>query len=212
MMGSEDPANVALVAVHLLPEVRNGFFKKLPSAFASDVIMNMAKIRFVEPEIITTLKDELERRLSGAVGGIDGALGAIESVNLRSRRAMLAELEQKHPELAKEVRKRMLMPDDLALLAEKDLSLMVTSVKVEEWSSALFELPESVRQKVKGQMAEKTWQMVEQSMSYGTPSPEKMEEAVERIMAIAAGMIKEGRIANPLDGARLITSEQSAAV
>ena len=212
MMGSEDPANVALVAVHLLPEVRSGFFKKLPSAFASDVIMNMAKIRFVEPEIITTLKDELERRLSGAVGGIDGALGAIESVNLRSRRAMLAELEQKHPELAKEVRKRMLMPDDLALLAEKDLSLMVTAVKVEEWSSALFELPEAVRQKVKGQMAEKTWQMIEQSMSYGTPSPEKMEEAVERIMAIAAGMIKEGRIANPLDGARLITSEQSAAV
>lgn len=208
MMVSEDPANVALVAGHLPEEVRSEFLKKLPPAFASDVIINMSKIRFIEPEVITTLKDELERRLSGAVGGIDGVLSAIESVNLRAKRGMLAELEQKHPELASEVRKHILMPDDLALLAEKDLSLMVGAFKVEEWSSALFELPEAVRQKIKGQMAEKTWQMVEQSMSYGTPSAEKMEEAVEHIMAKAAEMIKEGRIANPLAGVRLLASDQ----
>ena len=211
MMANEDPGNVALVAGHLSQEVRNEFLKKLPPAFASDVVISMAKIRFIEPDIITTLKDELERRLSGAVGGIDGALNVIESVNLRARIAMLAELAQKQPELAAEVRRRILMPEDLALLAERDLSLMVSAVKVEEWAPALFELPEAVRQKIKGQMAEKTWAMIEQSMSYGTPSAEKMEEALERILAKAAEMIKEGRIANPLDGARLIAKEEPAA-
>lgn len=211
MMASEDPANVALVAGHLQPEVQSEFFKKLPRAFASDVISNMAKIRFVEPEIIITLKDELERRLSGAVGGIEGVLNAIGSVNLRARMEMLAELQHKEPELAAEVRRHILMPDDLALLAEKDLSLMVGAIKVEEWSSALLELPDPVRQKLKMQMAEKTWQMIEQSMSYGTPSAEKMEEAVERIMATAAEMIKEGRIANPLAEPRMLTSDQPAA-
>ena len=211
MMAAEDPANVALVAGHLPQEVQSEFLKKLQPAFASEVIMNMSKIRFVEPEIITTLKDELERRLSGAVGGIDGALSAIENVNLRAKRGMLAELGQKHPELAAEVRKRILMPDDLALLAEKDLSLMVSAVKTEEWSFALFELPESVRQKIKAQMAEKTWAMIEQSMSYGTPSAEKMEEALERIMLKTAELIKEGRIADPLAGARMIANDQPAA-
>lgn len=211
MMASEDPANVALVAGHLQQEVQSEFFKKLPRAFASEVISNMAKIRFVEPEIIITLKDELERRLSGAVGGIEGVLNAIGSVNLRARIGMLAELQHKQPELAAEVRRHILLPDDLALLPEKDLSLMVSAIKVEEWSSALFELPDTVRQKLKTQMAEKTWQMIEQSMSYGTPSAEKMEEAVERIMAKAAEMIKEGRIADPLAGPRMITSDQPAA-
>lgn len=211
MMGSEDPANVALVAGHLPQEVRREFLKKLPPEFASDVIMNLSKIRFVEPEIIGTLKDELERRLSGAVGGIAGALSAIESVNLRAKRAMLAQLEQKHPGLAAEVRKHILMPDDLALLAEKDLSLMVGAIKIDEWAPALFELPETVRQKIKAQMAEKTWQMIEQSMSYGTPSAEKMEDAVERIMLKAAELMKEGRIANPLKGARLIVNERAGA-
>lgn len=211
MMVGEDPANVALVVGQLPQEVKNEFLKKLPPAFASDVVISMAKIRFIEPEIIATLKDELERRLSGTVGGLDGALDVIENANLRAKRIMLAELQRKQPELAAEVRRRILMPDDLVLLAEKDLSLMVSAVKVEEWASALFELPEDFRQKIKSQMAAKTWQMVEQSMSYGTPSAEKMEEAVELIMGKAAAMIKEGRIANPLDGARLIAGGQPAA-
>ncbi len=210
LMVSEDPANVALVAGHLPQEVRGEFLKKLPSAFASEVVANMAKIRFVEPEIIITLKDELERRLSGAVGGLDGALSAIESVNLRAKKGMLAELAKTHPELAAEVRKRIFLPDDLALLEEKDLSLVVSAVKVEEWSSALFGMPEAVRQKIRAQMAEKTWAMIEQSISYGTPSAEKIEEAVELIMAKAGVMIKEGRIGNPLAGARLLASEEPA--
>ncbi len=207
MMANEDPANVALVAGHLPHEVRTDFLKKLPPSFASDIIVHMSKVRFVEPEIITTLKDELERRLSGGVGGVDEALSAIKSVNLRARSAMLAELTQKHPELAAEVRKRVLMPEDLLLLPEKDLSLMVSAVKVEEWAAAMFELPEPVRQKIKEQMAEKTWAMIEQSLSYGTPSAEKMEEAMELIMSKAMELVKEGRIANPTGGGRMIASE-----
>jgi hypothetical protein len=198
MMSGEDPANVALVAAHLPQEVRNEFFKRLPSAFASDVMINMAMIRFIEPEIIATLKDELERRLSGAVGGLDGVLGAIGNVSLQAKRTMLEELRQKQPELAAEVRSHILLPDDLGLLAERDFSVLLSAVKVGEWATALFGLPEAVKTKLKNQMADKTWQMVEQSMKYGTPSMEKTEEAVEHIMEAAAAMMKEGRIVNPL--------------
>jgi flagellar motor switch protein FliG len=211
LMTGEEPANVALVAEHLTPEVRSEFLKRLPPPFASEVIINMSKIRFVEAEIITTLKDELERRLSGAVGGVDGVLGAIEGLGLSGKRAMLTELERKQPELAAQVRRHVFMPDDLALLPEKDLSLLVSAVKVEDWGPALLELPESVRGRVRSQMAEKTWQMIEQSMSYGAPSPEKTEAAVEGILAKVAELIKEGRIPNPLDGARLLPGGEPAA-
>ena len=172
MLAGEDPANVALVAGHLPEGIRGEFLKRLPSAFASDVIINMAAIRFVEPEVISTLKDELERRLAGAVGGIDGVLSAIGSVNLRAKRAMLDDLQQKQPELAAEVRRRVLLPDNLARFSEKDFSLLLGAVKVEEWATAMPDLPEAVVSKIKGQMAEKTWQMVEQSMRYGAPSKE----------------------------------------
>lgn len=210
MMASEDPANVALVAGHLPPDVRGEFLRKLTSSFASDVIISMAKIRFIEPDVINTLKDELERRLSGAVGGLEGALSALEGVTLSAKRGMLGELQKKQPELAAEVRKHILLPDDIALFSDRDLSLMVAAVKVEEWACALFDLPDAVRQKVKGQMAEKTWQMVEQSMSYGTPSPGKTEEALENIIQIAAGLIKDGKITWPSDPGKLLLATENA--
>jgi len=210
MMVSEDPANVALVAGHLPADVRGEFLRKLPSSFASDVLISMAKIRFVEPDVIYTLKDELERRLGGTMGGLDGVLSALEGVTLSAKRGMLGELLKKQPELAAEVRKHILLPDDIALFSDRDLSLMVAAVKVEEWACALFDLPDAVRQKVKGQMAEKTWQMVEQSMSYGTPSPGKTEEAMENIMRAAAGLIKEGKIAWPADPEKLLLAAENA--
>ncbi len=89
---------------------------------------------------------------------------------------------------------------------------MVTAIKVEEWACALFELPDAVRQKVKSQMAEKTWQMVEQSMSYGIPSPEKTEGSMEHIMRVAADLIKEGKIIKPSDPERLMLAGENAAV
>ncbi|OGR81792.1 MAG: hypothetical protein A2X32_09935 [Elusimicrobia bacterium GWC2_64_44] len=212
MMVSEDPANVALVAGHLQQDVRGEFIKRLPASFASDVIINMAKIRFIEPDVIITLKDELERRLSGAVGGIEGALSVIENVNLRAKRGMLDELTKKHPELAAEVRKSILLPDDIGMFSDRDLSFLVTSIKAEEWASALFDLPSDVKEKIKGQMAEKTWQMVEQSMSYGAPSPEKTEEALERIMRVMAELIQEGKILKPSDTRKfMLSSEQAGA-
>lgn len=210
MMG-EDPANVALVAQHLLPEVRTEFLKQLPSAFASDVVINMSKIRFVEPEIITTLKDELERRLSGAIGGVDGALNAIESVNLRARKLLLEDLDRKQPELAAAVRKRLLFPEDLALLGENEISLMVSVVKTDEWATAMPDLPDAVRQKIRAQMADKTWQMIEQSMSGMTPPADKIEAAVEQIMGKVVGLIRDGRIADPRTATKLLDNEQEGA-
>lgn len=125
---------------------------------------------------------------------------------------MLEELGRKHPELAAEVRRRVLLPDDIARFSERELSLLAGALKAEEWATALFELSDSVKQKLRAQMADKTWAMIEQSMSYGSPSREKAEEALERVMAAAASFIKEGKIINPADSQQpLLESGQAEA-
>ncbi|MDD2804958.1 MAG: FliG C-terminal domain-containing protein [Elusimicrobiales bacterium] len=212
MMSNEDAANVALVVAHLSPEVKNDFLKKLSPAFASDVIIHLSRIRFVEPEVIATLKEELERRLSGAVGGISGALEAIDGVDLRGRRDLLAELSRKNPELAAEVRKHMLLPEDLVKLSEREFSLLAGVLKPEEWAAALFDLPDGVKTQLKGQMADRTWQMIEQSMNYGAPPREKIEGTLARLMAAAGDFVKEGKIMNPSSvNLPMIENEKEAA-
>jgi Mg/Co/Ni transporter MgtE len=207
LLSSEDPANVALVATHLMPEVRNEFLRQLPPEMASDVLSNMAKVRFVEPDVVNTIKEELERRLGGTVGGVQQVIDVMEKVNLRAKRDVLEKLAKKDPETARLVRRKILLPEDISLLSERDMSVLVTDFKIETLASALWELPEPLKELIKKQMAVKTWQMVEQTMKYGTPSREASEKAVEELVELALKLIREGRIANPLESEPVLLAE-----
>ncbi|PIR16308.1 MAG: hypothetical protein COV48_09920, partial [Elusimicrobia bacterium CG11_big_fil_rev_8_21_14_0_20_64_6] len=66
----EQPArNVALVMPHLKQEVRNAYLSAISREAASEVLLAMAPMRFVDPELLRELKAELERRVRGVVGG-----------------------------------------------------------------------------------------------------------------------------------------------
>ncbi|MCX5784061.1 MAG: hypothetical protein NTX59_00040 [Elusimicrobia bacterium] len=199
LMSNEDPANVALVAAHLEPEVRNKFLSMLPPDASSEVMANLAKVRFVDPDIINTIKDELERRLSGALGGLQQVVDVLEQVDLRTKREMLEKLSKTDPETARLVRRKIFMPEDIGLLSDRDMSFVIGNFKIETLSAAIWSFPQALKDKIRKQMAEKTWQMVEQTMRYGAPSKEGAEKAVEELVGAVLKLIKEGRISNPLD-------------
>ena len=199
MMGSEDPANVALVAAHLPSDTRSEFLRILPPAAASEVISHMARVRFVEPDVINTIKDELERRLSGAVGGVQQVIEILDKVSLRAKKEMLNHLAEKDPDTARLVRSRVFLPEDLGRLSEKDMSVLISNFKIESLACAIWEFPQELKDAIRKQMADKTWQMVEQTMKYGAPSRESSEKAVEELVESALKLMKEGRVSNPLE-------------
>lgn len=198
LLAREDPANVALVTAHLEPEIRKEFLKRLPVDTASEVLAHMGKVRFVDPDVISTIKEELERRLQGAVGGVVKVLEIVEQANLKAKKQMLKRLQEKHPELARQVKSKILLVEDLTRLEDRDLSILVSSMRLDDWSWAVWGMPDDLKEKVKSQMAEKSWQMIEQSMRYGTPPAGKIEKAMEDLVTTAARLVGEGRISNPL--------------
>jgi hypothetical protein len=212
LMGNEDPANIALVVTHLALNVRSEFLRQLPPEVASDVLSHMAKVRFVEPEVVNTIKEELERRLVGTEGGVQQVIEIIQKVNLRAKKDMLEKLAVKDPETARLVKRKVLLPEDIGRLSERDMSLLVSDFKIEALASALWELPQSLKDAIQKQMAAKTWQMVEQTMKYGAPSREGSEKAVEELVELALKLIKDGRISNPLDSDPAMLPEPEAAV
>ncbi|MCK5584024.1 MAG: hypothetical protein KAI33_09540, partial [Elusimicrobiales bacterium] len=210
IMIKEEPANVALILTHLQPNIRAEFFKKLPPKFASDIMANMSKVRFIEPDTILTLKEEIERRLSGAVGGVPKVLEALEGVSLKSKKEMIDELRKNHPVVAAQVKKNVLLIEDLIFCSDKDLSLIISKIKTEEWASAMWDILDPLKERIRQQMADKTWQMIEQSMSYGSPSSERIDQSMEKIIETVFTLIKEGAVSNPLENEnQMITNESS---
>lgn len=197
MIGSEDPANIALVTAHLAPEVKTEFLKNLPPEITSEIVASMAEVRFVEPDVIMTLKDELEHRLSGAVGGIAKVMDVVDKVGLRAKTDLLKRLEERHPEVARTVRARLFLFEDVARLSDKDLSILISAVKIEDWAAAAWEMDEELKGRIKAQMADKTWQMLEQTMQFGRPPREKTDQAMTAAVEAALSLIQQGRISAP---------------
>lgn len=198
MFARENPANVAIVADHLDPEIRSAFLSGLPPETASEVLASMAEVRFVKPEMIAVLKDELARRFSGAVGGLDKVLEAFARVSLREKSLMLRQLESRHPGVAGKVRSKIFLFEDIERLGDKDLGMLATSVKTESWAAVLPSLNKEFAGKLRAQLAERAWQMIEQTAKYGAVSSDKLDAAMEAVVSTALKLIEEGRMANPL--------------
>lgn len=199
ILRGQDAENIALIAAHLKPEVRKAFLGRLSTRLYSEVLLNMGSIKFIEPDVVQTVKDELERRLDSAVGGRKDLLDLIDQSDMKAKRELLGMLEMRDPELYSLVRARVLLFEDVAFLDQRDWSIVMGQVSLEQWSSALHEGEERVREALKAQMLPKTWAILEQMIAASRPTPRAIEAAQEQIAAAVLKLVAQGRVQSPAE-------------
>src|SRR6185295_4981200 len=137
------------------------FLSKLPPATTAGVLDHLSSIKFVDPEMIANLKEELERRLRGALGGLPQVLALLDQVDLKTKKDLITELSRSNPALAREVRRRTLLLDDLARLPEPEFGMMALSVKTEDWAVSLQGASDVIKTLVKAQLPPTSWKILE---------------------------------------------------
>jgi len=207
MLVTDNPADIALIAARLNPDVRMQFLERLPPEVACEVIVQLTEVRFLDPDFIVQMREELERRLSGASGGLEKVCEALEKAGTGERLEILKRLEKKHPELAWEVKARFIFFEDLSRLSEKDMDILATAVKLNDWVSTFSLMNNEFTRKLKESMSEKMWLMLEQTVKCGEISAAKSNLAVQDIITVAEKLIKEGRISRPPVVERMLPAE-----
>lgn len=196
MLSSEDPANVALIAAHLEGDARAKLLESLPPALSDQVLASLGRVRYVEPEMIQSLKEELERRLSGAVGGINHLVPMIDAVPLSKRAAMIDTLAGVDPELGKQLRSRVFLFENLAYLAPEEWSLINAKVNAMDWAEALAEGPQNVADSLKAAMHEGAWRVLSQMIESKPGTAASRREAQDRVAKTVMDLIADKRIQN----------------
>lgn len=194
LMSKEDPANVAIVANHLRDNIKDEFIKRLPQEFAAEVIASLSKIRFVEQEVIYTLKDELENRLSGAMGGVEEAIGSFEKMDYILRGKMIKNLEAKYPEIAYEIKKKVLFFEDIFGLKEDELSILISSTNIDDWANIYALFDDSFREIFKKQLSDVAMKIIEEKNKYSSIPENKINDSIGNIMKSFVKLESEGRI------------------
>ena len=194
MLLPEPAENIAIVASRLTPDVSKKLIESLPPELASSVISQLANPRFIDPEIIVNLKEELERRLSGAVGGVQYLAELMSATGQKRRHEMLEAVRAQNPSLAEELRKRVFFIEDLSKLTQQEWSYLLSLVTYQEWSAALHEGPQSVVEAIKQNLSEKAWGVLSEMIAVSSPTVEQMEAAQDKIGKSVSELISERRI------------------
>lgn len=138
LLDGELPETVALVLAHLRPTKASEVMAGLGEAQAIDVAQALATMGSATPEAVTIIAESLKARTSTAVpsgrkqaevmGGIQPLVDIINRSDIATERTVLDGLQERDPELAEEVRSKMLTFADIVKLERRDVQQILRGI------------------------------------------------------------------------------------
>ncbi|HVA65336.1 MAG TPA: ATP-binding protein [Elusimicrobiota bacterium] len=194
MVKGEDPGNIAILASHLPPDLLQRFLKILPPKATSQVMTSLFNPRFVEPEMILSLKEEVERRLSGTIGGPQTVVQMVQAAGAARRVEMLEDLAKHDPAMAEQIRNRIFLLEDIRNLSHDEWSHLLSRVRLDEMAAALSQGPQSVKDALKQNVTAGTWRVIEETTArYVSDGPARRTAQI-KLEEEVAKLVEEGLI------------------
>jgi len=194
MVKGEDPGNIAILASHLPPDLLQRFLKILPPEATSQVMTSLFNPRFVEPEMIMSLKEEVERRLSGTIGGPQTVVQMVQAAGVARRMEILNELAKHDPAMAEQIRSRIFLLEDIRNLSHDEWSHLLSRVRLDEMAAALSQGPQSVKDALKENVTAGTWRVIEETTARYVSDEPARRNAQIKLEEEVAKLVEEGLI------------------
>lgn len=211
---NEHPQTIALIVAHLNPERKVDVLRRLPEALQAEVVLRVANLDYVSPELIAQLDDVLKTELS-TLGSIDtNQLGGVEPIadmlNLMDKnneKNIMSRVEEKDPELAEEIRKLMFVFEDLVFVDDKGIQNLLKEVDQQKLVVALKTAPEEVKTKLFKNMSNRAAKLLEEDLEVLGPTKlSDVEKAQSEIVQKAKDLEQQGKafISRGGDGDELV--------
>ena len=198
---NEHPQTIALIVAHLAPEKKVDVLRRLPEGLQAEVVLRVANLDYVSPELIAQLDDVLKTELS-TLGSIDtNQLGGVEPIadmlNLmdkNSEKNIMSRVEEKDPELAEEIRKLMFVFEDLIHVDDKGIQTLLKEVDNQKLVIALKTAPEDIKAKLFGNMSNRAATLLQEDLEVLGPTKlSDVEKAQTEIVQKAKELESQGK-------------------
>ena len=192
---NEHPQTIALIVAHLAPERKVDVLRRLPEGLQAEVVLRVANLDYVSPELISQLDDILKTELS-TLGSIDtNQLGGVEPIadmlNLMDKNTeknIMSRVEEKDPELAEEIRKLMFTFEDLLYVDDKGIQNLLREVDNGKLVIAMKTAPDEIKQKLFKNMSNRAATLLREDLE--ALGPTKLSD-VEKAQAEMVAKVKE---------------------
>lgn len=187
---NEHPQTIALICAHLPVEKKVDVLRKLPEGLQAEVVLRVANLDFVSPELIAQLDDVLKTELStlGSIdtqqlGGIEPIADMLNQMDKTSEKNIMARVEEKDPELAEEIRKLMFVFEDVVFVDDKGIQELLKIVDNQKLVIALKTAPDDVKTKLFKNMSNRAATLLKEDLdAMGPTKISDVEKAQQEIV------------------------------
>jgi flagellar motor switch protein FliG len=200
----EHPQTITLVLAHMTSERAALVLSGLSPELQRECAHRMAVMDRTSPEVIEEVERVLERKLSSVlqpsgemsnVGGVQTLVDILNRSDRGTERLILEGLETSDPTLAEEVRQKMFVFEDIAMLDDKSIQLILRGVDSKDLAVALKGVRSDVRQKIMSNLSERAAQnLAEEIELLGPVRLKTVEEAQGAIVRVIRSLEESSQL------------------
>ena len=199
---NEHPQTVSVILAHLEAEKKGEVLKRLPETLQAEVVLRMANLDHVAPELITevdkVLKDELANIGTveqSQLGGVQTVAEMLNVMDKNAEKAIMSRVEEKDPLLAEEIRKLMFIFDDIIKIDDRGIQALLKEVPNDKLLLALKTANQEIKDKILKNISKRAADLLSDDLATMGPARiSDVESAQLEIVNIARRLEQEGKI------------------
>lgn len=197
----ERPQVLALILCHLDPKRAAEILGSFEPEFQTQVLVRIGRMNRVSPEMIEQIEQVLRKKLSAVqqklreAGGAKVIAQVMNHINRDLEKQIFETLQSKDASLLDDVKRLMLVFDDLATLSQKGVQALLREVDMNDIGMALKGSSPAMKDLIYKNLSARAAERLKEEMELMGPKPKsEVEEAQQRIIAVVRRLEEEGKI------------------
>lgn len=199
---NEHPQTISVILAHLEPEKKGEVLKRLPESLQAEVVLRLANLDHVAPELISEVDRVLKQELStmgtveqSSLGGVQPVAEMLNVMDKNTETAIMSRIEEKDPILAEEIRKLMFVFEDIVKIDDRGIQTLLKEVPNDKLLLALKTSNEEIRTKIFKNISQRAAKLLQDDLANMGPSRlSDVESAQVEIVNAARRLEAEGKI------------------
>lgn len=198
----EHPQTIALILAHFSASRAAELISALPEDMRTEIIIRMANLEEISPEIVKKIAGVLDRKLEALgsysleeYGGVKSVSELFNRMDRRASRNVLEQIESRDPELAASIRDLMFAFEDILLVDDQGVMEILKRVDKKSLAMALKGANDELKTKFFKNMSQRAAEMLREEMEYlGPIRVKEVEKAQHDIIEVVRTLEEEGLI------------------
>lgn len=199
---NEQPQTVALILCYMQPDKAALILAQFPLELQTEIAERIGTITRTSPKVIEKIEKVIENKFSSyveneteTVGGVNTLVEILNSVGRGTEKNILHALDDRHPDLADEVRANLFTFEDITTLQNADVQKVLRLVDNDDLMLALKGVADEIRNYIFSNMSQRAVETIKEDMQFMGPARlSAVEEAQQKIVGVIRTLDESGEI------------------